>query len=98
MFGQSNKSNNATDDGIPIQNSGVLADTPVGPKRQKEITIRMKRDAAHDVRQRRSVKNCQYRAREKEQSVEEYSPQPHVDLHAQLDTGSAHDQQPENDH
>src|SRR5882757_9144534 len=98
MNGQCEQGDNSTNHGVPVQNAWLFVYPPVGPERQKEIAIFGQRDTADHIGEGRSKEDRQQRTGEKKQAIKKGPPDSAVDLHAQLDTGAPHDQEPEYDH
>src|SRR6185437_15075944 len=90
--------NDAAQDGIPIENAWICARQPVGPKRQKKVAIRVQRDTADHVRERRAKKDRQQCAGETKHTIEKSAPHGNMNLRAQLNARAANDQQPQHYH
>ena len=98
MNGQGHQGDHAADDGVPVQNAGLRADSPVGPERKEEIAIRLEWNAANYVGQGRAEEHRQERTGEKEQTVKKRTPEVVINVHAQLDAGAAQNKQPQHNH
>ncbi len=98
MKGESGEGDEASDDRVPVEDAGVRAGLPVGPKGKEEVAVRLKRNAAQDVGQCCSVKDGEQSAGEAEDAIEQSSPHADVDVVAELKTDAAQDEQPEHDH
>ena len=71
---------------------------PVCPQRQKEVPVRLQRNSANHIRQRRTEKNRQHPARQSKHTVQQRTPNAHLDVVAQLQADATQNQQPQHDH
>ena len=71
---------------------------PIGPQRQKEVSVRLERNAAQNIGQCCTEEDGQQSARKAEEAVEQCAPYAHIDVVAQLQAYATQDEQPEYDH
>src|SRR6266481_6465868 len=98
MNRQGDQGDDSANNRIPVQYPWRITYPPVSPKGKEEVTISAQGNPADDVGQGCPKEDRQNRARDKEESVKEGSPDAGIDLHPQLNAGAAHDEQPEHDH
>src|ERR1700733_41680 len=98
MQGERQHRHKAADYGVPVENAGVGAGTPVGPERQKEVVVRTDRNAANHIRKRRSKEDSEQRTGEEEESIKEAAPEGFIHMHAELYTETPQNQQPQHNH
>src|SRR5579862_9887602 len=91
-------SSDADENGVPIENAGVCAETKIGPQGLEEISLRVQRNTADDVAEGGAKKDGQQRARETERQIEERRPHGACNEAAKFDGDATQNQEPENDH
>ena len=98
MQRERNQRDKTADHRVPIKNAGMRAGLPVGPQRQKEVSVGLQRNAAQHVGQGCAEEDGEQRAGQTEEAVEQCAPDAHFDMVAQLNAYAAQDEQPKHDH
>src|SRR5260370_27902627 len=95
MQGEREQRHQAADYGVPVENAGIGAGTPVGPERQIEVIVWTDRNAADNIRKRCSKEDSEQRTGEEEEPIEEVAPEGFVHMHAELYTETPQNEQPQ---
>src|SRR5258708_35957719 len=98
MQGEREQRHKAADCGVPVENAGVGTGTPVGPERQIEVVVWTNRNAANNIRKRRSKEDSEQRTGEEEESIKEAAPEGFPHMHAELHTETPQNEQPQHNH
>src|ERR1700748_1107217 len=98
MQGQREQRHKPADDGVPVENAGGGAGTPVGPERQIEVIVWTDRNAANNIRKRRAKEDSKQRTGEEEESIKEAAPEGILHMHAELYTETPQNEQPQHNH
>ena len=95
---QGEKSGDADEDGVPIEDAGVVAEAEIGPQGFEEVAAFIERNAAHDVAECRTEKDGQEKAGSGEQEIPEGNPDGTDDVIAKFDGSTAQNKQPQDHH
>ena len=80
--GQGHQRHDSGNDGVPVQYPRLRPHAPIGPKRQKEITVFLQGNTAQHIAQRGAIKNRQQHTGEGKAAIEEPAPSRRIQMHA----------------
>ena len=74
MHHQGKQGDDADEDGVPIEDSGLIAKTEIRPERLKEVAAGIERHTANDIAERRAEKDAEEQARQGEDEIPQGNP------------------------
>src|SRR5215475_7148091 len=98
MHHENDKSCGTNQNGVPVEDAGVVAEPEIRPERLEEVTGFIEGDTPNHITESGAEKHGQEQTRKGEEGIPKRSPDSTSDVITELDGSAAKDQEPQNHH